>query len=514
MNNLMHAELIINVTPWETRVALLENGSAVEFHVERVAERGYVGNIYKGRVVRVLPGMQAAFVNIGLERTAFLYVTDVYDHLPEFEFMLGRSEDEENYLTDFAADEEYPLHYTQPFFRIEDLLHEGQEILVQVAKDPMGSKGARVTSHISLPERHLVLMPTMNHMGISRKIEDDSERKRLKETIDSLRPNGFGFIARTACEGATTENIQAELEFLLHLWTNIQKRAESLHCPSLVYEDLDITLRVVRDLFTCDVKRLVVDSRPAYERILAFVETFALHLQPSVELYEKSMPIFDAFGIEVELSKTLRKKVWLKSGGYILIETTEALIAIDVNTGKYIGKRYLEDTILKTNLEAAKEIAYQLRLRNMGGLIIIDFIDMENAANREYVFNTLKEAIKKDRSKANILRMSEIGLIQMTRKRNRENLHHILCEPCFYCEGAGELKSKRTLCYEIFRRIQREALHDERTRIHIQVHPKIGEMLFKEEAHNVELLEKSLEREITIVSKPEFHQEQYKIKYL
>ena len=509
----MHAELIINATHWETRVALLENGSVVEFHVERVAERGYIGNIYKGRVVRVLPGMQAAFVNIGLERTAFLYVTDVYDHLSEFELMLGRSEDEENCLTDSNTEEEQTLHYIPPSFRIEDLLHEGQEILVQVAKDPIGSKGARVTSHISLPGRHLVLMPTMNHLGISRKIEDESERKRLKEIIDSLRPNGFGFIARTASEGAKTENIRAEMEFLLQLWSNIQKRAENLHCPSLVYEDLDITLRVVRDLFTCDLKRLVVDSRPTYERILAFIETIALHLRPSVELYEQPKPIFDAFSIEVELSKALRKKVWLKSGGYILIESTEALTAIDVNTGKYVGKHQLEDTILKTNLEAAKEIAFQLRLRNIGGLIIIDFIDMENAANREDVFNALKEAIKKDRSKTNILRMSKIGLIQMTRKRNRENLHHILCEPCFYCEGAGELKSKRTLCYEIFRRIQRETMHNDSTTVNLLVHPRIGEMLFKEENRNVELLEKSLEREITIVSKPEFHLEQYQIKY-
>jgi ribonuclease G len=510
----MQAELIINATHWETRVALLENGSVVEFHVERLAERGYVGNIYKGRVVRVLPGMQAAFVNIGLERTAFLYVTDVYDHLSEFELMLGRSEDEENCIADFNAEEEQALHYSPPSFRIEDLLYEGQEILVQVVKDPIGSKGARVTSHISLPGRHLVLMPTMNHLGISRKIEDESERKRLKEILDSLRPNGFGFIARTASEGAKTENIKAEMEFLLQLWSNIQKRAESLHCPSLVHEDLDITLRVVRDLFTCDLRRLVVDSRAAYERILAFIETIALHLRPSVELYEQRKPIFDAFNIEVELSKALRKKVWLKSGGYILIESTEALTAIDVNTGKYVGKHQLEDTILKTNLEAAKEIAFQLRLRNIGGLIIIDFIDMENAVNREDVFNALKEAIKKDGSKTNILRMSKIGLIQMTRKRNRENLHHILCEPCFYCDGAGELKSKRTLCYEIFRRIQRETMHNDSTTIDLLVHPKIGEMLFKEETRNLELLEKSLYIEITIVLKPEFHLEQYQIKYL
>jgi len=510
----MSSELIINAAPWETRVALLENGSVVEFHVERTASRGYVGNVYKGRVVRVLPGMQAAFVDIGLKRTAFLYVTDVYDHLSEFELMLGKEELEENH-GDHCGTEDVPLlHYTQPPFLIEDLLHEGQEILVQVAKEPLGSKGARVTSHISLPGRHLVLMPTMNHVGISRRIKDETERRRLKEIIESLRPPGVGFIARTASEELRAKDLQGEMDFLLLLWENVQKRGSSLPIPSLVYEDLDICLRAVRDLFTGDVERLVVDSPTAHARIVAFVETFAPHLRPCVELYEQSLPIFDAFGVEVEMSRALGKKVWLKSGGYIVTESTEALTAIDVNTGKYVGKRHLEDTILKTNLEAAKEIAYQLRLRNIGGLIIIDFIDMENAASREEVFNTLKEAIKNDKCTTNILRMSELGLIQMTRKRNRESLQRLLCEPCIYCEGAGILKSRRTLCYEIFRRIQRETWHADGTKIQVQVHPRIGEMLLKEEACHVEWLEQALQREITIVSTPELHLEQYEIRYV
>ncbi len=494
-------------------MALLENGQVVEFYVERPAERGYVGNIYKGRVMRVLPGMQAAFVDIGLERTAFLYVTDVYDHLSEFEMMLGRTECEDVNLDRCPHEEEHPLHYTPPPFRIEDLLHEGQEILVQVAKEPLGGKGARVTSHISLPGRHLVLMPTMNHIGISRRIEDEEERHRLRDVIEELRPSGLGFIARTASEGLTQGDLQGEMDFLLKLWENIQKKAASLPIPSLVYEDLDITLRAVRDLFTGDVKRLVVDSHAAYQRILEFVETFAGHLKPCVELYDHPMPIFDAFGIEVEMSRALGKKVWLKSGGYIVIESTEALTAIDVNTGRYVGKRHLEDTILKTNLEAAKEIAYQLRLRNIGGIIIIDFIDMESPTNREEVFNTLKEAISKDKCKTNVLRMSEIGLIQMTRKRNREGLQALLCEPCFYCDGAGELKSKRTLCYEIFRKIQREASRSKCRSIRVHVHPRIGEMLLNEEAPHVEFLEKVLECQIIIVSKPELHLEQYQIRY-
>ncbi len=514
----MHSELIINVEPWETRVALLENGAAVEFHVERALNRGYVGNIYKGKVVRVLPGMQAAFVNIGLERTAFLYVTDVYDHLNEFEMMLGRADCSEDHgalqCNSSEDDNEHELHYTPPPFRIEDLLHEGQEILVQVAKEPLGSKGARVTSHISLPGRHLVLMPTMNHIGISRRIEDEHERARLREIIDSLRPGGMGFIARTASEGISADNLEAEMDFLLRLWANIQKKAASMPIPSLVYEDLDITLRAVRDLFTGEVKRLVVDSEDAYRRILEFVEIFAVHLRPRVELYTDSTPVFDAFGIEMEMSRALGKKVWLKSGGYIVIESTEALTAIDVNTGRFVGKRRLEDTILKTNLEAAREIAYQLRLRNIGGLIIIDFIDMENPSSRDEVFNCLKEAIKPDKCRCNILRMSELGLIQMTRKRNREGLARLLCERCFYCEGAGVLPSRRTVCYEIFRKIRRDARTHEASAIQIEANPKIGEMLLKEEACHVETLEKELGKEIVIISRPDLHIEHYEINYI
>ena len=510
----MHSELIINAAPWETRVALLENGSVVEFHVERADEQRYVGNIFKGRVVRVLPGMQASFVDIGLDRTAILYVTGVHDHLSEFKMMLDKNDWEENTADNYRTDKEHDLHFTLPPFRIEDLIHEGQEILVQVTRSASGNKGARVTSHISLPGRNLVIMPTINHMGVSRRIRDEPERRRLKKIMESLRPEGVGFIARTASEGATPGNIKAEMEFLLKLWKNIQDKAVNIHVPSLVHEDLDITLRAVRDLFSCDVEQLVVDSKPVYKRIQAFVETFAPQLRPSVEFYDQSMPIFDAFGIEVEMSRAIRKKVWLKSGGYIIIENTEALTAIDVNTGKFVGKYDLEDTILKTNLEAAKEIAYQLRLRNIGGLIIIDFIDMENATNREDVFNTLKGVLKKDRCKTNILRISELGLIQMTRKRNRENLKHLYCEPCFYCDGAGELKSRRSLCCEIFRRIQRDTKHTDSNDIQVLVHPGIGEMLLKEQARNVELLEKSLEKKITIVSKPELHLEQFQISYL
>jgi ribonuclease G len=324
----------------------------------------------------------------------------------------------------------------------------------------------------------------------------------------------MGFIARTASEGISREHLMAEMDFLQALWENIQSQSTNMPIPSLVYEDLDITLRAVRDLFSGDVQRLVVDSRPAYERILKFLETFAANLRPKVELYTEPQPIFDAFGIEIEMSRALGKKVWLKSGGYIVIESTEALTAIDVNTGKYTGKRNLEDTILKTNLEAAKEIAYQLRLRNIGGLIIIDFIDMADSASRDEVFYTLKEALKRDKCKTNILRMSELGLIQMTRKRNRESLKRLLTERCFYCDGAGFLKSKQTICYEIFRKIKRDAGSWPMDAVVVEVNPKIGDMLLKEESSFVEMIERDIGKEIVIEPRPELHLEQFKISYV
>ncbi len=504
----MASELIINVEPWETRVALLEGGTVVEFHVEREAERGFVGNIYKGKVVRVLPGMQAAFVEIGLSRTAFLYVTDIYDHLPEFEMMMAQADQDHE-----DPDDEHPLHYETPPFRIEDLLHSGQEILVQVSKGPLGTKGARVTSHISIPGRYLVLMPTMDHIGISRRIKDEMERKRLKGLIEAMRPQGVGFIARTASEGTSAIDIQSEMEFLLKLWENIQKKSSLTQSPGLVHEDLDITLRAVRDLFTGDVKRLVVDSETAYGRIVEFVDAFCHELRPRVEYYDYPQPIFEAFGIEVELSKVLGRKVWLKSGGYIVIEATEALTAIDVNTGKYVGRRHLEDTIVKTNLEAVKEIAYQLRLRNIGGIIIIDFIDMEKPAHREEVFKALSRAVSKDKCKTNILKMSEIGLIQMTRKRSRDSLFRTMSEPCFYCEGEGSLRSRRTIAYDIFRRVKSEARWANCNEIEIHVHPRVGDLILNHEPHHLEYLEDRLQKSITIVSRPELHVEQHEIVY-
>jgi ribonuclease G len=398
-------------------------------------------------------------------------------------------------------------------FNIEDLLQEGQGIMVQIAKEPIGTKGARLTSHVSLPGRHLVLMPNVDHIGISRRIEDPLERERLRDVIQEIRPGHLGFIVRTVSEGAERSKLKSEMDFLLKLWANIQERMAKLSVPGLLHKDLSISLRSVRDLFTREIDRLIIDSREEYNNIMEFIETFAPRLKYSVELYEDADAIFDAYGIEMEISRALQKKIWLKSGGYIVIELTEALAAIDVNTGSYVGSRNLEETILKTNLEAVKEIAYQLRLRNLGGLIVIDFIDMEKKANRERVFTALKEALSKDKAKSHILRMSELGLIEMTRKRTRENLDRLLREPCFYCEGRGTLKSKQTICYEIFRELERESVPTiEGNSVYVYVNPEIDQMLKEEEQQSILDLEKRINRRIIIVAKDHFHIEQYEIR--
>jgi len=501
-------DLIISVTHYETRVALIENGTVSELYIERSGERSIAGNIYKGRVVRVLPGMQAAFVDIGLAKAAFLYVSDVYDNLEDIEKMMAGNEEnkQEDELHREEAEGSWPME-----MHIEDRLQEGQEVLVQVAKEPLGSKGARITSHISIPGRHLVLMPTMDHVGISRRIEDESERSRLRELLLQIKPPKYGFIARTAAEGAENDKIKAEMDFMLRLWQTIQKNNEHGRVPSRLYQEPDIILRAVRDLFTQEVDKLIVDSQEEYEKIVEFVETFMPSLRADVKLYEESEPICDAYGIEMELQRALGRKVWLKSGGYIVIEMTEALTAIDVNTGRYVGKRNLEETILKTNLEAVKEIAYQLRLRNLGGIIIIDFIDMEKEPNREKVFNTRKEALRKDKSKTNILKMSELGLIEMTRKRTKESITRVLREPCFYCDGEGYLKSTTSMCYEIFREIERdhEALFGRS--VMVTAHPEVVHLLYDEERHRLEELEKNLKARITVQADQSLHLEQYDI---
>ncbi len=493
----MANEIIINVTRQETRVALLEDRVLVEIYIERTKDRGIMGNIYKGKVVKVLPGMQAAFVDIGLEKASFLYVSDVYGGMEDYEEMIFQGE-------------ELPNSFNLSS-QIEDLLSEGQEVLVQVSKEPLGTKGTRITSHITLPGRYLVYMPTVDHVGVSRRIKDERERRRLKELIQGMRPPSGGFIVRTASEGAEPDEIRNDMEFLLRLWSNIQKKKESSAAPSLIHSDLTMVLRVIRDILSPQVNRIVIDSREEYENILSFINTYMPKQKCEIVLYERMDPIFDAYGIEMEIDKILGRKVWLKSGGYIVIDMCEALVAIDVNTGRYVGKRNLADTILKTNLEAAKEIAYQLRLRNIGGIIIIDFIDMEREGDREKVFQAFEEALRKDRQKTSIFKISDLGLVEMTRKRTRENISRILSEPCSYCEGAGLIKSRTTICYDIFREIERTCSALGGSSIMVEANPEVADLLYEEERAAVEELEKRLRKKILIKGKAGFHQEQFNI---
>jgi len=493
----MANELIINVTPQETRVALLEERALSELYIERRKDRGIVGNIYKGKVVKVLPGMQAAFVDIGLERAAFLYVSDVYGKVEDYE--------------EIGFQGEEMTLYFNPSSPIEDLLSEGQEIMVQVSKEPLGTKGTRITSHITLPGRYLVFMPTVDHIGVSRRIKDEKERRRLRELVQSIKPSAGGYIVRTASEGADTDEIRNDMEFLLHLWENVQRKRETSPAPSLIHNDLTMVLRVIRDILSPQVNRIVIDSREEYENIRSFINMYMPKQKYEITLYEREEPIFDAYGVEMEIDKISGRKVWLKSGGYIVIDMAEALVAIDVNTGRYVGKRNLADTILKTNLEAAKEIAYQLRLRNIGGIIIIDFIDMDREGDREKVYQVLEESLKKDRQKTSIFKISELGLVEMTRKRTRESITRILSEPCPYCEGGGLIKSKTTLCYDIFRQIERTSSELGGQSIMVEVNPEIAGLLYEEERTGVEELERKLKKKIVVKGKPGFHQEQFNI---
>ncbi|MBW1698505.1 MAG: Rne/Rng family ribonuclease [Deltaproteobacteria bacterium] len=509
----MYKELIINVTEHETRVALLEDGTIVELFVERPDNADIAGNIYKGRVQRVLPGMQAAFIDIGLQQAAFIYVDDVDgNHHEDLVQRFNDINEEDQALVSGPEDHESVGVSSNQRVPIEDLISEGQEILVQVAKSPIGTKGARVTSYISLPGRFLVLMPNSNHVGISRRIEDETERDRLRNMVLDLKgEDGLGYIVRTASEGIQKEKLAYEMSFLKDLWKNIQKKYKRAPALSLLHQEIAITLRAVRDLLIHEADRLIVDSREQYESILSFLDMFNPKLKDSVELYEGVESIFDAYNLEADISRSLKRKVWLKSGGYIVIEQTEALVAIDVNTGRYVGVHNLEETILKTNLEAVKEIAYQIRLRDIGGIIIIDFIDMEKKANQEKVFNALKEAFKRDRSKTHILPISEMGLIQMTRKRVRRPLNRMLCEPCFYCDGEGYLLSKQSICYNIYREIIRQAQDMMGVRLTLKVNPRIAELLHGEESHLISDAEKTIGKQIVIYPNAQFHLEQFDI---
>jgi ribonuclease G len=505
----MHRKLIINEIGPENRVALLEDGNIVELFIERGDESDIAGNIYKGRVQRVLPGIQAAFIDLGLQQAAFIYVGDLIDN------RVNDLEAVDNGINDLdQATTLDDVHNDQSETRdvnIEEVICEGQELLVQVSKSPIGTKGARVTSHITLPGRFLVLMPTSDHIGISRRIEDVDERTRLKDIVSDLRDNNLGYIVRTAAEGIEADKLKSEMSFLMNLWRNIQNRYKSAPTPSLLHKELNLSLRAVRDILTHEAESLIIDSKERYSEILSFLDIYMPSLKDNVELYDGNELIFDAFNLEGDISRALNKKVWLKSGGYIVIEHTEALVAIDVNTGRYVGKHNLEETILKTNLEAVKEIAYQVRLRDIGGIVIIDFIDMAKKSNQEKVFNELKEAFNRDRSKTHILPISDLGLIQMTRKRNKKPLFRILTEPCLYCEGEGYLISKQTICYQIFREILRDAVDMTETKLIIKVNPDIAELLRDEENHLIVELEKIIGKQIVVQAATRFHIEQFEI---
>jgi ribonuclease G len=494
--------LVINADGPETRVALIEQGQLVELYIERRRERGIVGNIYKGRVKRVLPGMQAAFVDIGVEKAAFLYVADVR----------GAPEDFKSLFLDSDEPHKPASKSSSPHARIEDLVKEGQEQLIQIAKGPIGTKGARSTAYVSLPGRNLVFMPTVDHVGISRRITSDKERKRLRAIIDSMRPEGAGFIVRTVADGVSEKELRADMEFLIKLWNSIIKKNDTARAPALLYNDLDLLLRTVRDLFTPDVDKLILDSKPEYDRLMKFVGAFMPDFTGKIELYDGREPIFDGYGIEAEIDRALERKVFLKSGGSLIIDQGEALTAIDVNTGKFVGRRSLEETITKTNLEACKEVADQLRLRNIGGMIVVDFIDMDKESNREKVMRSFEESLKADKAKANVTKISELGLVEMTRKRTRESLGRMLTEPCPYCEGKGYIKAKTTVCYEILRQLRREGHTFEEEVVVVSCNPEIADLLVTVDQVYIDELEKRLQKKIVIEAKKRFHHEKFEIR--
>lgn len=498
----MRKQIIINSTPSEVRVALLENGILAEVHIERASEEAAAGNIYKGKVLRVLPGMQAAFVDIGLEKAAFLHASDVMSGEPTA-------------VGDEAADD--PAYDKERCFRnhapIEEKLRRGDEITVQIAKEPMGTKGARITMHVSLPGKYLVYMPFGDLVGVSKRIGDDRERRRLREIISSAKPASGGIIARTACQNLPRGDIVNDIRNLEETWRNVQAKAARTTPPALLHADLDLVLRSVRDMLSPDVDQIVVDTEADFARTRDYVTAFMPALAERAERFTDPEPIFDRFGVEEQISRAIEAKVWLKSGGYLVIDQGEALTMIDVNTGRYVGKKSQEETVLKTNLEAVEEIVCQLRLRNIGGIIILDLIDMEDAGNRKLVSDTLETALTKDKARTSILRISELGLIQMTRKRTRENLERLLSAPCPYCDGRGRVKSVPTVAAEILRAIQREAARTPptRNRVTVRANRDVISYLFNDEEDNIRSLQERLGRGVVLKIAETYHQEQFDV---
>ncbi|MBN2798929.1 MAG: Rne/Rng family ribonuclease [Deltaproteobacteria bacterium] len=501
----MSTEIICNTTGRETRVALLENGNLVELLIDRGDNRGYVGNVYLGKVVRVLPGMQAAFVDIGMERAAFLYVGDIHPQLLHLHL-----EDGEHPVMPQIDANRVANRAGQP--PIQDLLKEGQEIVVQVAKDPIGTKGARLTTHIALPGRYLVFMPTVEHVGISRRIDKDKERRRLRDFVEKNRPKGAGFIVRTVCEKQPLENLKADIDYLLSTWEKIQVTSKTSKAPAVLHEDSGLVLRSVRDLFDDDISRMVVDEKSVYDDVSRFVGDFMPRFKDRVHYYRGAEPIFDTYGVETQIKRSLGRKVWLKSGGYLVIDQTEALMAIDVNSGKFVGTSSLEDTTLQINLEAVEEVVHQLRLRNMGGLIIIDLIDMDQEDNREKVYKALEVALRQDRARTNVLKISELGLVEMTRKRVQEGLDRYLTESCPVCGGTGVVRSRTTVCYDIFRDLRREK-HRNRAaeQLFVNTTPDIADEIYSDHFDEIEALEEKLKVRVVVRALAHYHPEQYEV---
>lgn len=482
----MSEEILVNVTPPETRVAIIENGSVQEVLVERSRKRGLVGNIYKGSISRVLPGMQAAFVDIGLDRAAFLHASDIVDKNGE-----SKSDN------------------------IHELVHEGQDLVVQVVKDPLGTKGARLTTNLSIPSRYLVFMPTLKGTGISQKIDDDQERQRLRELIlsqDDEDENQIGgYIARTVAEGASVESLKADIKFLSRLWQSIKKRIAESKPKSLIHADLPLAMRAMRDFVGPEVEKVRIDSRSTWQKAVEFAQGFIPEMAAKIEYYPGERPIFDLYSVEDEIQKALERKVDLKSGGHLVLDQTEAMTTIDVNTGAFVGHRNLEETIFKTNLEAAQSICRQLRLRNLGGIIIIDFIDMTDEEHKRQVLRAMEKCLANDHARNHISEVSSLGLVQMTRKRTRESLEHILCTPCPCCSGRGSIKSAQTTCYEVFRELLREARQFDVEQLLVLASQEVIDRLLDEESDHLAELEEFIGKPIKLQAETLYTQEQFDI---
>jgi ribonuclease G len=489
----MDRDLIVSTSPEETRVALLEDGVVSELFLEREAQRGTVGSIYKGRVTRVLPGMQSAFVDLGLERDAFLHAADVFEELPE------------NLLTDDEV--------TSRRTPIEERLREGQELVVQVLKEPMGTKGARITSHVSLPGRYLVLMPTVEHVGVSRRITDEEERRRLKAILKEIRQErgGGGLIARTAGQSKSPEAFFRDGRYLSRTWDEVRAHAARHRAPVLLYREPSLVERLLRDLLSEEVTSIRLDNQEAFDRVLDLVNALEPSLGPRVRMHSGPVGLMEEHGVTGELERALRSKVWLPSGGYIVINQTEALVAIDVNTGRFIGKSQLEETLLKANLDAVREIVRQIRLRDLGGIIVIDFIDMEERKSRRDVMRALEQELRKDRSPTKLLSVNEFGLIILTRKRVKQSLDRLLMQPCPYCSGSGQVKSVSTVCSEIYDEVRKIAADMRGRRLVLRVSPDVARALAGPEAAVLRTLSEIVGGDIAVQGDPLLHQEQFDV---